>query len=180
MIPIVFWASLLPWLNAIHAAESTWRRRKTRLSLAGCARRKTLKMSAISSSPTVKPMIGDATSGRSTLPTMPSTCHAPNPAEMKAAPSSPPISAWLDDDGIPRRQVSRFQMMAPTSAAAITDCDSTFVSMSPDPTVRATAVPVSAPKKFATALIAIAQLGFRARVLTLVAMALAVSWKPLM
>ena len=46
--------------------------------------------------------------------------------------------------------------------------------------VLATSVPVSAPKKFATALMAIAQPGFSARVLTLVAMALAVSWKPLM
>ena len=137
-------------------------------------------MSAMSSSPTVKPMIGDPTKGMSTLPTMPSTCHEPSPAEMNAAPSSPPMSAWLDDDGIPSRQVRRFQMMAPTSAAAITDCDSTFVSMSPVPMVPATAVPVSAPKKFATALIAMAQLGFSARVLTLVAMALAVSWKPLM
>ena len=52
--------------------------------------------------------------------------------------------------------------------------------MSPEPTVFATSVPVSAPAKFAVALIAIAQCGARARVATLVAMAFAVSWKPLM
>ena len=111
---------------------------------------------------------------------MPSICHEPIPAEMSAAPSSPPIRAWLDDDGMPSRQVSRFQTMAPTSAAAITVWDSTFVSISPAPIVSATAVPVSAPAKFATALMAMAQPGVSARVLTLVAIAFAVSWKPLM
>ena len=52
--------------------------------------------------------------------------------------------------------------------------------MRPVPTVSATAMPVSAPAKFAAALMAIAQVGLRARVLTLVAIALAVSWNPLM
>ena len=28
MMPIVFWASFEPWLNAMNAAEPTWRRRK--------------------------------------------------------------------------------------------------------------------------------------------------------
>ena len=46
--------------------------------------------------------------------------------------------------------------------------------------VAATAVPISAPTKLATALSAMAWSGRSARVLTLVAMALAVSWKPLM
>ncbi len=55
-------------------------------------------------------------------------------------------------------------MMAPTSAAAITDWDSTFVSIRPAPTVSATSSPVSAPAKFATALMAMAHPGFSARV----------------
>ncbi len=46
--------------------------------------------------------------------------------------------------------------------------------------VVATAVPVRAPAKFAAADRAMAWLGRRARVEILVAMAFAVSWKPLM
>jgi hypothetical protein len=46
--------------------------------------------------------------------------------------------------------------------------------------VFATAVPVSAPTKFAVADMRIATCGRSARVETDVAMALAVSWKPLM
>ena len=127
-----------------------------------------------------KPTIGDPKSGRITLPRIPPTCHAPNPTAAALAPSRPPISAWLLDEGIPSRQVSRFQTMAPTRAAATTSPPSACGVISPAPMVLATAVPVSAPTKLAVALMAIATRGLRARVLTEVAMALAVSWKPLM
>ena len=50
----------------------------------------------------------------------------------------------------------------------------------PDAIVFATAVPVSAPTKFAVADMRIAWVGRRALVETEVAIALAVSWKPLM
>ena len=67
------------------------------------------------------------------------------------------MRAWLDDDGMPSRQVMRFQTIAPTSAAAMTVCDTpTSVLIRPSPTVWATAVPVRAPTKFATALMPIA------------------------
>jgi len=147
----------------------------------GLARRKTLKMMIISSSPSAKPMIGELMSGTSTLSRTPGMFHEPGPAAAAAAPSRPPISAWLLELGMPSRHVNRFQKMAPISAAATTETPSTLVATIPAPTVLATAVPVSsAPTKFATALIAIAHCGFSARVLTLVAMAFAVSWKPLM
>ena len=119
MMPIVFWASLLPWLNAMNAADPIWRRRKTAVEALRVGRRNTLKMSAMNSRPTVNPTIGEPTSGTRTFVTMPSMFHDEMPAEMSDAPSRPPIRAWLDDDGIPSRQVSRFQMMAPTRAAAI-------------------------------------------------------------
>ncbi len=95
---------------------------------------------------------------------------------------SPPISAWLDDDGIPSRQVIRFQVMAPISAAATTIWPSSPVGVVaiPEAIVLATAVPVSAPTKFAVADIRIAWVGRRARVETDVAIAFAVSWNPLM
>src|SRR5512132_2989717 len=97
-------------------------------------------------------------------------------------PISPPMSAWLDDDGMPSRHVIRFQVMAPTSAAQTTICPASpagVVAM-PEAMVFATAVPVSAPMKFAAADMRIAWLGRSARVDTEVAIAFAVSWKPLM
>jgi hypothetical protein len=130
----------------------------------------------------VNPMTGDATSGMRTLPTIPSICQSPMPVAASTAPSKPPMRAWLEEEGMPRRQVSRFQAIAPTSAAAMTTCPPTpgWVLTNPSPTVWATAVPVRAPAKLAVALMPMAKPGFSARVLTLVAIALAVSWKPLM
>ena len=81
---------------------------------------------------------------------------------------------------MPNRQVIRFQTIAPTRAAATTALPSDCGAMRPEPMVLATAVPVRAPPKLAAALMAIAHWGFSARVLTEVAIALAVSWKPLM
>src|ERR1700741_3351874 len=104
------------------------------------------------------------------------------PDAATAEPMMPPIRAWLDDEGIPRRQVIRFQVMAPTSAAATTIWPSSpdGVVAIPEAIVFATAVPVSAPMKLAGAGIRIAWLGRSARVDTDVAIALAVSWNPLM
>ena len=42
-------------------------------------------------------------------------------ATISTAPSRPPIRAWLDELGMPSRHVIRFQMIAPTSAAATID-----------------------------------------------------------
>ncbi len=180
MTPIVFWASLLPWLKAMKAADSTCRRRNVSFIVLGWTRRKMLKITTMSSSAAMKPTIGDPTRGRSTLPPMPERFHEPTPAATAADPSRPPMSAWLDELGIPSRQVMRFQVMAPTRAAAITVWLSACVVIRPPPIVFATAVPTKAPPKFAMALMTIAHCGFSARVDTEVAMALAVSWKPLM
>ena len=43
MMPIVFCASLEPWLNAMNAADRTWSRRKRSLIGRGLARRKTFR-----------------------------------------------------------------------------------------------------------------------------------------
>ena len=93
----------------------------------------------------------------------------------------PPISAWDDELGIPSYQVSKFHTMAPIRAAEmmpllISDGD---ITISP-PIVFATPVLTIAPKKLSAAVIMIAFLGSIARVETDVAIALAVSWKPLM
>ena len=83
---------------------------------------------------------------------------------------------------MPSRHVSRFQAIAPTSAAATIDWPSRRPASSarPDAIVFATAVPVRAPTKLAVADMRIACSGRSARVDTDVAIALAVSWKPLM
>ena len=180
MTPIVFCASLLPWLRAMYPADSTCRRRKLSFMIRGRAPLNTLKMTTMTARPRRKPMIGEVTSGMSTLSRMPSRFHDSIPAAANDAPSNPPISAWLLELGIPARQVIRFQTMAPMRAAATTSWLSVPSSIRPAPMVAATAVPISAPTKLATALSAMAWSGRRARVLTLVAMALAVSWNPLM
>ncbi len=40
MMPIVFWASFEPWLNAMNPADTTWRRRNRTFRRAGWAPRK--------------------------------------------------------------------------------------------------------------------------------------------
>ena len=99
---------------------------------------------------------------------------------MIVAPRRPPIRAWLLELGMPHSQVMRFQAIAPPSAA-ITMAEVVVASSTrPAPIVLATAVPANAPMKLKVVAIRIAWLGRRARVATDVAIAFAVSWKPLM
>ena len=90
------------------------------------------------------------------------------------------MSAWLLELGSPRHQVSRFQAIAPMSAADTTAGVVVFSSTRPAPMVLATAVPANAPMKLNAVAMPSAASGLSARVATDVAIALAVSWKPLM
>ena len=72
---------------------------------------------------------------------VPALSTAPKPLWAIPAPSSPPISAWLDDEGSPFSQVSTFQNIAPMSAAKTTTGVTTSLSMMPEPTVSATCRP---------------------------------------
>ena len=128
----------------------------------------------------MKPRTGDEMSGTSTLPTKPDHFTAPVPAAAIVAPRSAPIRAWLLELGMPRRQVRRFQAIAPRSAATTIVCDVVASLTRPAPIVFATAVPANAPMKLKAAAIRIACWGRSARVATEVAIAFAVSWKPLM
>src|SRR3982751_6852390 len=95
-----------------------------------------LLISAISapmiSRPSRKPATGELTIGTSTFQKMPeflarlapgfdqtSACQLKSEA-ASAAPHRPPISAWLEDEGMPRHQVIRFQKMPPSSAQMVT------------------------------------------------------------
>ncbi len=81
---------------------------------------------------------------------------------------------------MPKYHVKRFQKMAPTSAERTTTCVTASGAMRPLPMVLATAVPSRAPPKLSTAASRMAVRMGSTPVLTTVALALAVSWKPLM
>src|SRR5205085_8750963 len=81
---------------------------------------------------------------------------------------------------MPYRQVIRSQAIADSSAAMTRSWVAAVGGTIPLPTVEATAVPVKAPTILRAPAISTAVPGASTRVATEVAMALAVSWKPLM
>src|SRR5260370_42658079 len=79
--------------------------------------------------PKISPAMGEVTIGTSTFHSSPLPSHQCSalgcdqtitfqlpPDAATAEPHRPPISAWLELDGIPNHQVNRFQIMAPISA----------------------------------------------------------------
>ena len=67
---------------------------------------------------TVKPTSGDSTIGMTTLSNTP--VHFTVPADANAAPISPPMSAWDEDDGMTKYHVMMFQVIAPINAEKTT------------------------------------------------------------
>src|SRR5579859_7122427 len=124
-------------------------------------------------------MTGDRTAGRTTFETRP--CHRIElpPAAASVDPITPPMSACDELDGMPNSQVTRFQMIPPVRPAATTVRVTTFVSTRPLAIVAATASERNAPTRLSTPERATASLGDSAPVAIEVAMALPVSWKPL-
>src|SRR5919202_6020692 len=99
-------------------------------------------------------------------------------------PMSPPISACEELEGRPARHVMRFQAIAPNSAAMIIESPTPCSGATRLPMVSATfalrsCVVTTAPMRLRTAEKVTATRGRSARVPTVVAMAFAVSWKPL-
>src|SRR6266567_7617044 len=93
----------------------------------------------------MSPITGDAAIGTTTFCKIP--CHFTVLAAAMAAPISPPISAWVDDDGKPSDQVSKFQLIAPIRAEKMITRPwvPAGLEMIPFPTVAATLVDTSAP-----------------------------------
>ena len=108
----------------------------------------------------------------------PPTGRHPNPAAATAEPMIPPMSAWLELDGRPKSQVTRFHVMAPTSPASTTLRSIASWSTMPVAIVAATSNDTNAPATLRIAAIRTADLGLIARVETVVAIEFAVSWKP--
>src|SRR3546814_11150111 len=61
-----------------------------------------------------------------------------NPACATPAPTMPPTSAWLDEEGMPLSQVTMFKNIAPTSAPNTTAGVTRSLSISPAPIISAT------------------------------------------
>src|SRR4029450_9753710 len=81
-------------------------------------------------------------------------------------------------EGRPRYQVIRFQVIAPTSPASTTSSVIASASTIPFAIVAATSIETNAPRKFRIDAEITAARGESALVETLVAIELAVSWKP--
>src|SRR5688500_18225150 len=147
MMPIAFCASLLPCDSAMNDAETSCSLREVQSTVAVRQRLTIHSSASITMKLSVKPMSGESTSGTSTLPTSALHLNAPTPAWATTAPQSPPMSACDELDGMPHHQVSRFQTIAPMSAANTTSCVTSLVSAKPEAMVLATAVPKIAPMK---------------------------------
>ena len=178
MIPIVFCASLVPWVNATKLPDTICPRRKKRFTRLGDRRLMTQMMAIISAKATAKPTIGDRIPGMTTLSQMPFQLMTSSPDAAIADPATPPISAWLELDGRPRNQVMRFHVIAPTRPARMTLSVIASAFTIPVAIVAATAKETNAPAKLRIAAMRTAVRGVSALVETLVAMAFAVSWKP--
>ena len=122
---------------------------------------------------------GATSAGTMTLSIRPWPFTRRRPAATNAAPATPPMSACEELDGSPAHQVARFQAIAPMSPANTTVVVIAPASTMPPATVAATCREMNAPTKFRIAAMRTAARGDIARVDTVVAMAFAVSWKPL-
>ena len=109
---------------------------------------------------------------------MPLQITAPEPTAAIIAPRTPPMSACDDDDGTLKYHVTRFQRIAPTRPANTIGTVTRFCSTMPLAIVAATETEMNAPAKFRIEASVTARRGRRARVAIVVAIALAVSWKP--
>jgi hypothetical protein len=179
MIPIDFWASLEPWAKEAVQAESICSLRKLLLTRAGDDPEKIQNKMIITILPIIRPKMGERIRPAKILvkPYHLTWCI---PKEPITEPVRPPIKAWDELLGMPKYQVKRFQNIALIRAAIImlgVTISGATISL---PIVAATAVPLKAPKKFKQAAMRIAVLGESALVEIDVAIALAVSWKPLM
>ena len=85
MIPMVFWASLVPWLRLNAADETSWSARKYLSTIRGLARRKLQAVAVMSAMPAAMPITGERRMKRTGL-THPPRISALTPALATAAP----------------------------------------------------------------------------------------------
>src|SRR3954454_22478 len=178
MMPMVFCASLPPWPSEYSEAEANCRMRKARSTAKGVERTEAQETIATSTIASRKPTSGDSTMAITVLDN-PLQTTAERPALATPAPNKPPINACDEDDGMPSAHVTRFQTMAPTSAAKITWASTIAGSMMPVPMVWATCSPnTMKATKLKNAAQNTAYCGRSTRVETMVAIELAASCRP--
>src|ERR687883_1935376 len=118
--PIVFCASLEPCENAIQAADKTCARPKMRVTVAGNDLANRFSSASMTMNAPAKPRKGENTRPWKVF-SKPPNWIACQPALATPAPTIEKISAWLELDGNPMYQVSRFQMMAAIRAEMTSD-----------------------------------------------------------
>src|SRR5450759_4017324 len=157
MMPIVFWASFIPWPNENAAAETSWIFRKPRSRGSGRTRRKIQVAARKKMKARTNPRSGDRPMKTTVFPRPFGTREA-GPAFARAAPANPPTSAAKMRRG---STTAGFTMSLPIVLA-------TRVSRE------------NAATKLKKAAHATAFFGVRTRVPKTVALEFAASWKPLM
>src|SRR5580658_7022691 len=179
MTPMVFCASFVPCARDTMQADPICPIRKPWLRAPSVRLRLIRYSRYVPVAATRAAMIGDRAAGMTTFETRPCHLIAWPPAAASVEPITPPMSACDELDGMPRSQVSRFQMIPPHSPAATTVSVTSLVSTRPLAIVAATASDRNAPTRFSRPDRPTATLGSSALVAMEVAIALAVSWKPL-
>ncbi|MNW51689.1 hypothetical protein D3C74_291810 [compost metagenome] len=178
MMPIDFCASLVPCASETSDADPIWPQRKPRL-VVSCGRSLVMRATRkVPSAATPIAITGASSAGIITLDRTPVHRTPFVPTAARTEPTTPPMRACEELDGIPSNQVSRFQVIPPTRPASTTSRVMMFASTIPLAMVAATARDRNAPTRLRTADSATAVLGLRARVAMDVAIALPVSWKP--
>src|SRR4030043_171475 len=152
IIPMVFWASFVPWDNAREMDVNIWLRLKTVFTLGEAFQLINTKIFK-KRYPNKKPIRGEASRVSKTF-NNPGSKIASHPAPTTTAPTKPPTNACDELLGNPRYQVNKFHTMALDKAANITNRLIAAASTTSFPMVSATATPkIKGPKKFAAAVI---------------------------
>ena len=159
MTPIVFCASLLPWLKAMNAADRTCSRRKRSFIVLRVRALEDVEDDHHQREADAKPMIGELTSGTITFQRCQRPARPPKPTAGVPPPTGRRSAHGCWSTGCRSRQVSRFQTIAADQGRGDHRLPSACGVTRPWPIVLATAVPVSAPTKLAAALMAIARGG---------------------
>src|SRR5947208_72939 len=128
----------------------------------GVRRRSAIVSRPMSKKPPMKPASGELNIGKTTFGQRPNAAPFLSVADQMstpqlpcavaiAAPHNPPINAWLELEGNPSHQVTRFQKIAESNAQRTVVIVTAVGSTSPLLIVFATAVPARAPTRFQTA-----------------------------
>ncbi len=138
MMPIDFCASLVPCASETSDAEPTWPQRNARVETSSGTSRVRRATAHVPTLATPTAMSGASSAGMSTFAaTLQMTPCVPTAASTE--PTTPPMRACDELDGMPSNQVRRFQVMPPTSPARTTSRVMTFASTRPFAMVAATA-----------------------------------------